>query len=101
MRGEDFRAGLLRLADLTEECNARRLLVDVRHFRFQMTPSLVIWRDQEIAPRYNRSGVDRFAYLVKGDFPIPPFDGKPLSKKEWFRTRFFTGEREARKWLTA
>lgn len=99
MGSDDFRDGLERFAELAECHRARRLLVDVSGFRYSLSPDLILWRDQEIAPRYNRAGVDRLAYVVREGFPIPSFDGKPLSKRELFRTRFFTSRAAAHRWL--
>ena len=99
MDSDDFREGLERFAELAECHRARRLLVDVRGFRFSLPPDLILWRDRDIAPRYNKAGVDRLAYVVREGFPIPSFDGKPISKQELFRTRFFTSRADAHCWL--
>lgn len=99
MAPADFKQALERFVEHIEERGARRLLVDVRAFHFEVTPDLTIWRDERISRRYNDAGVDRLAYVVREGFPVPRYDGKPLSKQELFRTRFFTSMAEARRWL--
>ena len=64
MSDEDFREALHNYAGFGSEYQVASMLVDIRGFKYPMTPELAIWRDRDISPRYEKSGMKRLAYLL-------------------------------------
>lgn len=101
MTDGDFKTALELLARYAEERSDPAILVDVRKFRYAVSPDLGVWRENEIVPRYNAAGIARFAYVVGPDFPARP-NGEPsrLAESEGFLTGFFDREEDAKAWLS-
>lgn len=97
MTTDGFRAALLRLTGEIESSGATAIRIDLRDLGYRPTADDVAWRMAEIAPRWNRAGVQRLAYIVAGG---APGGSVPASRPgEDFLTRFCTGEDEAAAWL--
>ena len=69
MSGEDFITWLSHFADFTESKKPRFALVDARNFRMPPGSVDIAWRDQEITPRYNAVGLEKFAFVMPPGMP--------------------------------
>jgi len=58
------------------------------------------WRLKNISPRYSAAGVQRFAFLLPADAPVPPMMNQS-APGEGFLTRGFNSADQAMAWLTA
>ncbi|GAA0674338.1 hypothetical protein GCM10010193_29010 [Kitasatospora atroaurantiaca] len=90
MADQDFRRSLERLAALSEEHRPRHVVIDVTRFAFSPDADTARWRQREIIPRYNASGIEKFAFLLPASAPSP---GEPAPEPGadfptgWFPTR--------------
>jgi hypothetical protein len=97
MNYEDFQAACNNFAGFAWEYQSKHLLVDTCKFNFQLPEEFIIWREEELNPRYYKLGVYKFAYITKPEFlpfmkDIPAENGK-------FETRNFITFQEAINWL--
>jgi len=99
MTDDDFKHALELFIGFAERHRTPNLYVDVRLFRKEMSPELGDWRAASIVPRYNASGIKKFAYVV-------PAPASPTSKSaaqrfdgEDFFTEYFISEGSAVDWL--
>lgn len=101
MHDEEFRSALQAFAGAVEAQGAKRVLVDLRGFRHRPGEGIGPWREEQITPRYNAAGVQRFAYVLpKDQEPTPPdAEDRPASPGEAFPTRYFATDEAARTWL--
>ena len=97
MTEEDFRRGLTLLAEQAEQHPGATLLIDNRRFGYTPAADNAEWRDREIIPRYNASGVRKEAFLV------PPGAKESISKMPQgsaeFEYGFFESPDEANAWV--
>src|SRR5579871_3240441 len=100
MTDEDFKSQLELFAGLVEAKKGRGMLVAVAHFRGKPSPAVNEWRLKNISPRYSGAGLQRFAFLLPSDSPIPPMMNQS-SPGEGFQTRGFNNVDQATAWLTA
>ena len=99
MTEEDFQEALHNYAGFGCEYQVSKMLIDVRNFRYKMTPQLGIWRDEHISPRYAKFGLQKFAYIV----PLGVLEGmKDTVKKvaRSFEEQYFESAEDALNWLT-
>jgi hypothetical protein len=98
MSREDYQEALHNYAGFGAEYEVPAMLVDVRDFKYKMSPELGIWRDQVISPRYAKFGLKKFGYVV-----LPGVVSKmkdTLNKVERsFEEAYFENEQEAINWL--
>ncbi len=98
MSDDDWMAGLLILAAEAEASDSSSILIDATEFGHEFTDRAVsmAWRDEHVIPRYNRAGVQRFAFLMPEGYPGPTaesgadpvIDGDAARfPTQWFRTR--------------
>ena len=98
MTAADFQTALERLAKHIGEQHATGTLIDVRTFKFAMTPELDAWRTEKIIPAYNSGGLKRFAYLLPSGAQHRPGDGGEAAD---FQTQYFDDPTTARSWLAS
>jgi hypothetical protein len=98
MTSADFQVALERLAEHIGEQKATGTLIDVRTFKFALTPELDAWRKEKIIPAYNSGGLRRFAYLLPSGAEYRPGDGGEGAD---FQTEYFDDPAAARTWLAA
>jgi hypothetical protein len=100
MKDDDFKETSEVFAEEAEKRNARRLLVDVKNFKFPRAtePTLAEWRIRTIIPKYNNAGVRKFAFVHGDGFKEPDFSGRPVDGQN-FITRHLGSEQEAKAWL--
>ena len=96
MSAEDFKRALEHLAKHIGDQGASGTLIDVRSFKFAMTPELDRWRVVNIIPAYNAGGLKRFAYLLPAGAEYRPGDGGDTAT---FITDYFDDPDRARAWL--
>jgi hypothetical protein len=99
MTDEDFKSELELFAGLVEAKKARGILVNVVRFRHKMGPGMQEWRVKNISSRYSAAGVQRFAFLLPADAPVPPMMNQSAAG-EGFLTRGFNSAEQAMAWLT-
>lgn len=97
MSDEGFKRVNLALANLAEEHQAQKLLVNVEKFRFTFSAELNDWRAQTIIPKYHRAGVEKFAFAHGQGFDEPA--GGQKNEGENFVTRHFALDSSAKAWL--
>lgn len=96
MSADDFKQALEHLAEHIREKTATGALIDVRSFRFAMTPELDGWRIENIVPAYNAGGLRRFSYLLPPGAEYRPGGGGDSAA---FVTDYFHDRQRARAWL--
>jgi hypothetical protein len=88
-----------------EECLTRKpvtLIVDTTEFRHRWAEGFMEWRNAEIIPRYNQSGVTKFAFIASSDYPGPTVEGGSPPAPEGpatFPTGWFRSREAAYQWL--
>lgn len=98
MSDEDWMTGLMMLASEADSADVSGILIDATAFRhtFEDREAAMSWRDARVIPRYNRAGVQRFAFLMPEGYPGPTAEagGSPVMDgpaaqfpTQWFRTR--------------
>jgi hypothetical protein len=98
MSKEQFQQWLKRFADHVSAARRRRVLIDGTSFL--MDPAFLDgdWRDANIVPLYNATGVTRFAFHMPAQMPMvghPPAPEGPAR----FPTAYFGSRQEALGWL--
>ena len=95
----DFKASLYIYAGFAIEYSTTRLLVQIADFGFPdaMGEELTYWRDQQIFPKYNQAGTQKFAFLGPKEM-LPPQD-PPQSPSANFQTRFFSNRDGITSWF--
>ena len=95
MTDQDFKIVNLAYADLAVERGVFSLLVDVQQFGHAFNDDLTAWRNETIIPKYDRAGVQRFAFLHGEGAQIPP---EPYPEGDYI-VQHFTSDEEALNWL--
>jgi len=98
--GETFNEWLARFAGEVERCGRSSILTDAIVFGMAMEHMDGVWRDENIIPRYDASGVTRFAFLMPEGMPAigaAPAPEGPAS----FPTAYFGTRQAALAWLAA
>ena len=99
----DFKEGLSNFAGYGFELCVTKMVVDVRNFMPPHgTPSgeaMGPWRSQVVVPRYNKAGVEKFAYLRNSEGGGPPVGGPVRHGGEDFETAVFDAEDAMVAWL--
>ena len=98
MTSEDFKEALHNFAGFGFEYQTLNMLVDVRGFRFQMTPELGSWREEFISPRYVRFGLTKFGYIMPPEIASQMKD--MASTPRAFEEGYFDNEADAVHWLS-
>ncbi len=98
MSGEDYQEALHNYAGFGSEYQVPAMLVDVRNFKYKMSPELGTWRDDHISPRYSKFGLAKFAYIVPLGVVSKMKDTmKPVERT--FEEAYFEDKQEAINWL--
>jgi hypothetical protein len=105
MTDEDWMAGLMILAAETEGRHTSAILVDATDFqhRFADREATMAWRDDRVIPRYNRAGIQRFAFVMPDGFPGPTAESGAEPRRDGpaaeFPTHWFLDRGNALAWL--
>lgn len=100
MDSDQFNAFLTTFADLVLDTAPARVLVDSTSFTMDPAGIDMAFRNVSIIPKYNRSGVKRFAFHVPAGMPAvgsPPAADGPAD----FPTGWFASRRDAMVWLNS
>lgn len=97
MNYDDFKTACNNYAGFAWQYQAKHLLVNTCNFNFQLPEDFMLWREEQLNPRYYSLGVLKFAYITKPEFiqymkDIPAENGK-------FETRNFINYQNAVNWL--
>ena len=98
MSGDDFNEFLGTYAGHVEVCGRRGALVDAVQFRMDFAKMNLGWRDENIIPRYNAAGVQKFAFLLPGGAPPIANDPAPEGPAN-FPTGYFDSREKALAWI--
>lgn len=89
----DFKKEAKEFANMVRESKCKKILVDMRLFRYSLRPELIDWREKNIVSVYNELGVKRFAFVTNN---TAVNQDKPHYS---FITKYFKDISEAKKWL--
>ena len=99
MTKEDYQEALHNYAGFGSEFKVSAMLVDVRNFRYQMSPELGTWRDEHISPRYTKFGLKKFGYIVPLGV-VEKMKDTVTKVDRSFEEQYFESKEEAIEWLT-
>lgn len=100
MSAQQFKDWLTTFAACVEKRGRSRVLVDNTGFRMNPADLDGPWRDANIIPRYNATGVARFAFHMPDGMPLigaPPAREAPGT----YPTGYFGRRQDALDWLSA
>jgi hypothetical protein len=100
MSAADFQTWVAAFAGEVEQRRRPGILVDLTRFRMHQETMDGDWWYQQIVPRYNAAGVEKFAFLALDGMPAigsPPAQAKGAS----FPTAYFAHRQEALDWLNS
>jgi hypothetical protein len=100
MTTEDYQEALHNFAGFGAEYKVPAMLVDVRNFKYKMTPELGTWRDEYISPRYRKFNLHKFGYIVPPGV-VSKMKDTMIKAERGFEEQYFESEQEAINWLTA
>lgn len=101
MEDEDYQAALHNYAGFVLEYKTPGLIVDLRNFKKRIGPELNTWWNENIAPRYAKAGVNKFAYWVPGSFLEKMAPGEEMYKhSRGFFGKYLASYDQAVLWLT-
>lgn len=105
MSDVDWMTGLMMLASEAEAAGCASILIDATEFQhtFQDRDGAMAWRDDNVIPRYNSAGVQRFAFIMPDGFPGPTAESGSEPKIDGrtadFPTQWFLNRANALTWL--
>lgn len=100
MDGNDFNQFLSEFASAVESSGRNGALVDAVQFKMDVSKMSMGWRDENIIPRYNAAGLEKFAFIMPAGMPAiasPPEKEGPAD----FPTGYFGTRAEALAWLSS
>ncbi len=97
LSSEAFNLWLDRFAEFVEKSKRSRLLVDSTGFNMDMSKMDGAWRDQNIIPRYNAVGGEKFAFLMPSG--MPAIGSESVESPGIFPTAYFGRREDALDWL--
>lgn len=99
MEGDQFNEWLKKFADCVESKGFQGCLVDAVQFKMSSQKMSLGWRDENIIPRYNAAGVEKFAFVMPKNMPSIGETPKPEGPAS-FPTAYFGQREQALSWLT-
>jgi|SRR5215831_11256166 len=100
MSAADFQNWVAAFAGEVEQRHRPGILVDLTRFRMDQEDMDGNWWYEQIVPRYNKAGVEKFAFLALEGMPAigtPPAQAKGAA----FPTAYFARRQEALSWLSS
>ena len=97
MTDQDFKDGILAFADCALQHSARRLIIDMRQFRYRPSSEAQVIRDEVVVPKYVKAGVKKIAWIWPGQ------SGDKMTETPGgsYENRYVGTVDEAFTWLTA
>lgn len=98
MSADDFRSWVAAFAGEVERRRRPGILVDVTRFLMDQSDMDGDWWYEQIVPRYNGAGVEKFAFLARDEMSAigsPPAAARGAN----FPTGYFARRQEALDWL--
>ena len=91
----DVKVTMGAFAEASVNRHPRTLIVDTTEFRHAWGDGMMEWRDAEIIPSYNQSGIAKFAFIANPNYPGPTVEtgaepapeGPANFPTGWFKTR--------------
>lgn len=102
MTDEEFRAELVKYAEVSEQYRPQKSLVDTRYFLMPIVPETQEWVNANIHQRSLKAGIKKFAYLVSKDLFSQVSIEQTMEEdnaKGIFDTQYFDNENQAMEWL--
>jgi hypothetical protein len=102
MPDEGFKDTLALHAGEGERYQPTFMLIDTTNFSHRLAPGTLQWRDEHIVPRYNRAGVEKFAFIAGSDSSDTVESGHEphVEGRAQFPTAWFQERDHAYQWLT-
>jgi hypothetical protein len=97
MTDQDFKDGILAFAECALQHSARRLIIDMREFRYRPSPEAQVIRDEVVVPKYVKAGVKKIAWIWPGESG----DKMTETPNGSYENRYVDTVDEAFAWLTA
>ena len=98
MSADEFKNWLSKFADLVDQRQSKRVLVDGTSFQMNSMEDTMDWRYEVIIPRYNAAGITKFAFHLPAG--SPPIGSKPAPDGPAnFPTGYFASREETMEWL--
>jgi len=94
MTDEDFKGALDTFAEGILQHRPKRLVVDMREFKYRPSPEALAWRDDVIVSKYNKAGVQKVAWIWPG-----VTGGPATSARDTFENHYCSTESEALAWI--
>ena len=98
MTQDDFHRFLELYAGQVEACGRVGCLIDATSFKMDASQMDSAWRDRHIIPRYNASGVGKFAFIMPAGMPAIGAEPAPEGPAH-FPTAYFGTRSAALGWL--
>ena len=100
MSGDQFNEWLSVFAGYVEERKPSGVLVDATQFSMPMERMNTEWRDENIVPRYDAAGLQKFAFHMPAGMPLVGNEPAPEGPAQ-FSTGYFGKRAEAVEWLSS
>ena len=97
MTDEDFKETLEVFAESALQHHAKRLMIDVREFKYRPSAEILAWRDKVTVPKYIRAGAKKIAWLWPGSMAKT----MPGYTETRYENRNCSTEHEALEWVLA
>ena len=100
----DLKATMKTFAQEAVKRRPNTLLVDNTEFRHTWGEGFMQWRQAEIIPLYNQSGIAKFAFIAGANYPLPTVESGATPKPDGpanFPTGWFKTREAADRWLGA
>jgi len=97
MTDQDFKDGILAFADCALQHSARRLIIDMREFRYRPSTEAQVLREEIVVPKYVKAGVKKIAWIWPGESG----DRTTETRDGSYENRYVDTPDEAFTWVTA
>lgn len=98
MNFDHFRESCMVYAGLAIEHKVPLLLIDTRQFYYELPEDYMVWKEQELNPRYARVPVRKHAFILSPE-GYEAYKDKAIEESGYIN-RYFKSEEDALNWLT-
>jgi len=98
---EEYKRLVSHWADTVENFHPKSILVDTREHYVAIVPELQLWFVEEIFPKYEASGMEKFAFIMSPDFfsQLSIEQTMEEAPNVSFITKYFPNYEEAFTWI--